>query len=288
MPRSASEPVLRASAVSRSLGGRPVVVKLGGSAMEDSAATAGVLDACLALQTIGIRIAIVHGGGKPIDRVMAEAGLSPRKVQGIRYTDDATLEIVVGVLLEINADLRTAYAARGGMVGGFVGEPNLWPIRGERLVLPGLDMQPVDLGHVGRVTKVDDAVKDHLAYEAVPILPSLAVGPDGGWLNVNADSVAAAVGGAIGAEAVLFLTDTPGILADRANPNSLVASLSVSEANEWIAKGIIAGGMIPKVEACFEALAAGAARAVILDGRDPHMLVAQFSSDRPFGTAIVP
>ena len=90
------------------------------------------------------------------------------------------------------------------------------------------------------------------------------------------------------AEAVLFLTDTPGVLKDRANPKSLVSRLTVSEAREWIASGTIAGGMIPKVEACFEALAAGAARAVILDGRNPHTLIAQFSSDQPFGTAIVP
>jgi acetylglutamate kinase len=288
MPKSAADPVLRVTAASRSLGGRPVVVKLGGSAMEDPAATAGVLDACLALQTLGIRVVIVHGGGKPIDRAMATAGLAPKKVAGIRYTDDATLAIVVGVLLEINTGLRTAYAAKGGIVGGFVGEPDVWPIRGERLMLPGLDLQPVDLGHVGRVTRVDDAVKDHLAYEAVPILPSLAVGPDGGWLNVNADSVAAAVGGAVNAASVLFLTDTPGVLADRANPASLLPSLTVSEARRLIDDGSIQGGMIPKVEACFEALAAGAGRAVILDGRDPHTLVAHFASDRPFGTAVVP
>ena len=117
---------------------------------------------------------------------------------------------------------------------------------------------------------------------------SSMVGPDGGWLNVNADSVAAAVGGAVNAESVLFLTDTPGILKDRANPQSLVPRLTVSEAREWIASGIIAGGMIPKVEACFEALEAGAERAVILDGRNPYILVALFSSDQPFGTAIVP
>ena len=133
-------------------------------------ATDGVLDACLALQTLGIRIVIVHGGGKPIDRAMAEAGLSPKKVSGIRYTDDATLGIVVDVLLEINAGLRTALASKGGIVGGFVGEPDVWPIRGERLLLPGLDLQPIDLGHVGKVVRVDDAIKDHLAFGAVPIL----------------------------------------------------------------------------------------------------------------------
>ncbi|MFO0935491.1 MAG: acetylglutamate kinase [Gemmataceae bacterium] len=283
MLRESAESVILAAAHSRRLAGRPIVVKLGGSAMEDPTATAGVLDACLALQTIGIRLIVVHGGGKPIDRAMADAGLAPKKVQGIRYTDDATLEIVVRTLLKINGELRTQYAGRGGIVGGFVGEPGVWPIHGERMTLNG-----ADLGHVGRVTKIEDAIRDHLAYEAMPILPSLAVGPDGNWLNVNADSVASAIGGALQADSVLFLTDTPGVLKDRANPESLVPHLTVSEARTWIAEGIIAGGMIPKVEACFEALAAGAKRAVIIDGRVPHTLIALFSSDRPYGTAIVP
>lgn len=284
MPQSpAAEAVLRITARSRALNGRPLVVKLGGSAMEEPAATAGMLDACLALQTAGFRLVLIHGGGKPIDRAMDDAGLTPKKIAGIRYTDDTTLEIVVRVLLEINAGLRSDLAHRGGRVGGFIGEPDVWPIRGERLVKEG---QSIDFGHVGRVTHVDDSIHDHLRIETIPILPSLAVGPDGGWLNVNADSVAAAVGGAIGAEGVYFLTDTPGVMKDRANPESLAPHLSASEAREWIANGMIAGGMIPKVEACFEALAAGVSRAAILDGRNPFTLLDAFASDRPTGTVI--
>lgn len=283
MSLSPAEAVLRLTARSRALNGRPLVVKLGGSAMEEPAATAGMLDACLALQTAGFRLVLIHGGGKPIDRAMDDAGLTPKKVAGIRYTDDATLEIVVRVLLEINSGLRSDLAHRGGRVGGFIGEPDVWPLHGERLVRPG---QTVDFGHVGRIIRVDPSVQDHLRIETIPILPCLAVGPDGGWLNVNADSVAAAVGGAIGAEGVYFLTDTPGVLKDRANPHSLIPHLDASEAREWIANGTISGGMIPKVEACFEALAAGVDRAAILDGRNPFALLDLFASDRATGTVI--
>jgi acetylglutamate kinase len=278
--------LLRTADRLRRLGGKPVVVKLGGSAMEEPEATASVLASVAALQAIGVRVAVVHGGGKPIDRAMADAGLTPRKVQGIRVTDPETLAIVVRVLHEINSGLRQQLARLGGRVGGFIGEAEIWPIRGDRLMLPGLDLQPIDIGHVGQVTQVDSVVADHLAMGSVPILPSLAVGPDGGWLNVNADSVAAAIGGAIGADTVYFLTDTPGVLADRANPESRIARLSESDARSLIATGAIAGGMIPKVQACFDVLAAGIGRAVILDGRDPAALLADFACDPPTGTAI--
>lgn len=282
----AATALLRTSARLRRLRNRPIAVKLGGSAMEDPDATASVLSSCVALQSFGVRIVVIHGGGKPIDRAMAAANLVPKKISGIRYTDDATLEIVVRVLHELNADLRRQFAESGGTVGGFIGEPDVWPVRGDRLLLPGLDLQPVDLGHVGKVTSIEQSIHDLIAMGSVPILPSLAVGPDGNWLNVNADSVASAIGGAVNAESIYFLTDTPGVLRDRANPNSPIRHLRESEARALIADGVIAGGMIPKVEACFDALAAGIERAVILDGREPSSLLADFSTDHPSGTSI--
>lgn len=270
----------------RAARGRPRVVKLGGSAMEDPAATAGMVNAVVALQNLGLDLILVHGGGKPIDRAMATAGLTPVKVQGRRYTDDATLEIVVRVLFEINADLVAKLTAAGGTARGFAENESQFPLRGGRLMLPGADGPPVDLGRVGTVDGVNSA---RLREPGMPVLPSLAIARgDGGWLNVNADTAAGAVAGVVNAEAVYFLTDTPGVLKDRHDPASLIPTLTAAECRGLIASGVIAGGMVPKVEACLDALAAGAGKAVILDGRDPDSLLAEFLPGVAAGTAVVP
>ena len=259
-----------------------VVIKLGGSAMEDPAATTAVLRAVAEEHRRGTRLILVHGGGKPIDRAMAEAGLQPVKVQGRRYTDAATLEIVVRVLKQINAELATQLRSLGGH-GVALDAQNQHVLRGERLLLPGLDLQPIDLGFVGKVTSVaTDLLKDTMT---VSILASIAVGSEG-MLNINADSAASAVAGALQAESCLFLTDTPGVLKNRHDPSSLATQLTVAECLDWIATGIIDGGMIPKVEACLQAMEAGAGCAVILDGRDTQSLSKWFAGT-PTGTRIV-
>ena len=285
MPPLTSTDRLDLTAKARALSGRPVVVKLGGSAMEDPAATRGTLEAVVALQAAGFKLVLVHGGGKPIDRAMEAAGLTPVKVQGRRFTDDATLEIVVGVLNELNADLERGLRDLGGNPVGCRGVAG-FPLFGERLLLPGLDLNPVDLGRVGIVTRVEADALFAVLKEAVPVLPSLCVSADDGdWLNVNADTVAAAVARALAAESVLFLTDTPGILRDVADPGSRIADLTRAECEQLLHDGVIRGGMVPKVEACFDALDAGASRAVILDGRDPNALIAD-ALGRRAGTAI--
>lgn len=281
-----ADALLRAAAKARALRGRSLVVKLGGSAMEDPAATRGTLESVVALETLGVRLVLVHGGGKPIDRAMAAAGLEPRKVAGRRYTDEATLEIVVRVLKdEVNAGLVRQLCALGADAVGVH-----TALVGERLTVPGPDGRRLDLGRVGTVTRVDAGLLTGSAGagNTIPVVPSLAVGADGGWLNVNADTAAAAVAGMTGADACFFLTDTPGVLRNVREPGSLIPRLTASESRHLIADGVIAGGMIPKVEACFEALATGAGRAVILDGRDPHALLGEFVTDRATGTEIVP
>ncbi|MBA4065958.1 MAG: acetylglutamate kinase [Isosphaera sp.] len=262
--------------------GRPVVVKLGGSAMEDPAATDACLRSVAALHLLGVPLVLVHGGGKPIDRAMAEAGLTPRKVAGRRYTDETTLAIVVRVLNEINARLVSAIRDFGAVA---FGETDL--LDGERLGLVGTD-GPIDLGRVGRVTGVDHprCWDDTSWGTPVPVIPSLALDPDGGWLNVNADTAAAAVAGQLNARSAIFLTDTPGVLRDRHDPASLVPHLTERECRDLIASGVIDGGMVPKVEACFEALEAGASAALILDGRVPFSLLDVFLSDTFTGTEI--
>jgi acetylglutamate kinase len=280
--------LLTATARSRALRGRARVVKLGGSAMEEPAATTATLESVVALQTLGVQLLLVHGGGKPIDRAMESAGLVPKKVAGRRYTDEPTLEIVVRVLGELNLDIARQINDLGGRANGFR-DGATFPLAGERLTLTNADGSTIDLGHVGRPTVVNEGLLLECVENAVtPVIPSLCRSAEGGWLNVNADTVASAVAGAFDTEAVIFLTDTPGILRDKNDANSRIDSLSVAECRHLIEAGVIDGGMIPKVEACFEALAAGAERAVILDGRVPHGLLADFAGEPIAGTEIVP
>lgn len=265
---------------------RPVVVKLGGSAMEDPAATDACLKSVATLNRLGVPLVLVHGGGKPIDRAMAEAGLTPKKVAGRRYTDDATLEIVVRVLREINHNLTLQLSALGSDASAMM-DADHYPLKGKLLRLVGSDSQQIDLGRVGFVAEVDTTEFEWRLRECgdIPVIPSLAY-DDTGWLNVNADTAASAVAGALKADKAIFLTDTPGVLRDRANPKSLIPKLTEAECRELIASGVIDGGMVPKVEACFEALEAGAKTALILDGRVPYSLLDVFLHDTFTGTAI--
>ena len=278
-----AEVLIEALSYIRSFRNRLTVIKLGGSAMEDAAALRATLQDVLFMETVGLRPVLVHGGGKPIDRAMAAAGLHPRKVLGRRYTDDATLDIVVRVLKdEINPGIVDQLNQLGGNA---VSAASL--LRGERLTLSGPDGSAVDLGRVGTVTRVDtDRLRDLIARGTVPVIPSLALDAAGRWLNVNADTAASAVAGALVADKVVFLTDTPGVLRDRADTGSLFPRLTEAECRGLIGSGVIDGGMVPKVEACFEALAAGARSVAILDGRVPYSLLDVFLKDTFAGTEI--
>jgi len=267
---------------------RRTVIKLGGSAMEDAAALAATLQDVVFMATVGMRPVLVHGGGKPIDRAMAEAGLQPRKVHGRRYTDEATLAIVVRVLChEINAGIVRQIRDLGGRaVGLHTGA--MQALFGEKLSLSGDDGKPIDLGRVGKVTRVDRGlIDDFCAGGVVPVIPSVALDAAGQWLNVNADTAAAAVASELPAEKLVFLSDTPGILADRANPNSLLPCLDASDCSRLIRDGVIDSGMIPKVEACLDSLRAGVHKTHLVDGRLRHSLLLEIYTDQGVGTEIV-
>jgi acetylglutamate kinase len=266
---------------------RLIVIKLGGSAMEDPEALRSHLQDVVFMATVGLRPILVHGGGKPIDRAMAAAGLVPRKIQGRRYTDNATLDIVVRVLRhEINAAVVAELRQLGGRAVGLHSEA-LQCLFGNKLLLPGDNGQPVDLGLVGQVTRVDgDLVETFCKAAVVPVIPSLVVDQDGQWLNVNADTAAAAVAARVRAEKLVFLTDTPGILRDRADEESLIRSLDPASCRELIAEGVIDTGMIPKVEACLESLQAGVGKTHMIDGRLRHSLLLEIYTDRGVGTEI--
>lgn len=266
---------------------RLTVIKLGGSAMDNPDSLRSNLHDVVFMATVGLRPILVHGGGRPIDRAMAAAGLKPRKLLGRRYTDDATLAIVVRVLLEeISAGILAQIRQFGGRAVG-LHSGSLQSLFGERLFLPGENGQAVDLGRVGRVTRVDrDLIETFCTAGVIPVIPSLAFDADGHWLNVNADTAAAAVAGELQAEKLVFLTDTPGILMDRRDEHSLVRNLNAAGCRDLIARGIIDEGMIPKVEACLDSLQAGVRQTHVIDGRLRHSLLLEIYTDQGVGTEI--
>jgi acetylglutamate kinase len=266
---------------------RLTVIKLGGSAMEEAETLQATLQDVVFMATVGMPAVLVHGGGKAIDGAMTEAGLQPRKVQGRRYTDDATLEIVVRVLREACDDIVTQIRRLGGRAVGLHGG-SLQCLFGEKLLLPRPGEPPLDLGRVGHVTRVERALlADLCAAHVVPVIPSLALDEAGGWLNVNADTAAAGVAANLQAEKLVFLTDTPGILLNRTEEDSLVRSLDAIGCRDLIARGVIEAGMIPKVEACLESLHAGVRKTHMIDGRLRHSLLLEIYTDRGVGTEIV-
>ncbi len=282
-----AEALIEALGYFRRFRGSMIVIKLGGSAMEDPDALRATLQDVVFLETAGLRPVIVHGGGKAIDRAMAEAGLQPKKIRGRRVTDDDTLSIVVRVLrAEICAGIVRQIRDFGGRSVGLHGG-SLQALFGEKLILETED-GPVDLGQVGRVNRIDrKVIEDFTLGGVVPVLPSVALDAQGRWLNINADTAAAAVALAIRAEKLVFLSDTPGILLDRNNPASLIPTLDAKECLDLMRRRIIDEGMIPKVEACLDALRGGVGKVHMVDGRTKHALLLEIFTDKGIGTEIV-
>ena len=275
----------------RKFHGRFTVIKLGGSVMEDPESLRALLVDVVFMQMVGMRPVVVHGGGKAITVAMEKAGLTPRFVQGRRYTDAATLEIVARVLAEeINADIVRHINKFGGRASGLHRKATLQCLYGRRLTLADGPAGPVDLGLVGEVTEVETPlIENYCLAGVVPVLPSLAEDEEheGQLLNVNADTAAAAVAQALRAEKLVFLTDTPGILLKKDEPASLIPGLTPKDCRELIAQGVIDRGMIPKVEACLTSLEAGVHKTHIIDGRLPHALLLEIFTDTGIGTEIV-
>jgi len=272
----------------RQFRGKITVIKLGGSVMEDERAMTHLLLDVVFMETVGMRPVVVHGGGAAISRATAEAGLQTRFAHGRRYTDDATLEIVERVLAgEVNQQL----ARRINQLGGRAEPLNFCTTNvlfGERIHLLGDDGQPIDLGHVGEITRVDRAtVEDLCRKDVVPVIPSMCISDRGEKLNVNADTSATAVARALRAEKLVFLSDVNGVRRDKDDPDSLVHSLSAEEAREMIAGGTVEAGMIPKVQACLETLQCGVSKVHIIDGRLRHSLLLEIYTSKGVGTEIV-
>jgi acetylglutamate kinase len=267
------------------------VIKLGGSVMEDPEALRHLLVDIVFMETVGMRPIVVHGGGAAISRAMQEAKIEPRFIQGRRYTDNATLAIVERVLAgAINESIAAQIEELGGraMPLNFTGETNNNVLFGERLTLQGEGGAEIDLGHVGRVTRVDRDTIENLCYAGqVPVIPSMAETTSGARLNVNADTAATAVAQALGAEKLVFLSDVNGVRRDKNDPNSLIHSLKADEARRLIAQRAIEAGMIPKVEGCLETLQKGVRKIHIIDGRIRHSLMLEIYTNEGIGTEIV-
>lgn len=285
-----AETLIEALSYIRRFRDKLTVIKLGGSAMEDPDALRATLQDVVFMETVGMQPILVHGGGKAIDRAMNRANLTPTKIHGRRVTDDATLEIVVDALLnEVNVGIVQQIREMGGRAVGLCRD-SLQCLFGEKLLLPSSeeDGEPIDLGHVGKVTQVDGAlIRDFCTAGVVPVIPCLAQTEFGDWLNINGDTAAAAVAGHLQAEKLVFLTDTPGILRDRNESQSLIRHLDGTMCQDLIREGIIDGGMIPKVEACLESLREGVRKTHMIDGRLTHSLLLEIYTDSGVGTEIV-
>jgi len=283
-----ADTLIEALAWIRNFRDKVTVIKLGGSVLDDRDALRHLLLDILFMESVGMRVVVVHGGGKRISRAMEEAGLEPRFVQGRRFTDDATLEIVERKLaVETCNDLADEFERLGGraMTLNFESTNVLF---GERLTLPDGAGGSIDLGHVGHVTRVDRQTIENLCYAGqVPFLPSMCIDAAGQKYNVNADSAATAVAQALGAEKLVFLSDVPGVLRDRNDPASIITTLDERTARRSIAEGIIEAGMIPKVEACLETLERGVRKIHIIDGRVRHSLLLEIFTTGGVGTQIV-
>jgi acetylglutamate kinase len=267
---------------------RYVVIKLGGSALEEPEAVNRCLGDVIFMEAVGMRPILVHGGGRSISAAMKTAGIEPRFVQGRRYTDEATMNIVARVLAEeICESLVDEIRRQGGRaVGMHYRSMNV--LIGEQLQLPGDDGRPVDLGRVGHVVDLQrEALLATCRAGTIPVLPSVALDRDGQKLNVNADTAAAALARMLKAEKLVFLSDVPGIFRDKRDPSTLISHLTAAQCRELIASGVIDAGMVPKVEAALEALAAGVRKIHIIDAGLPHSLLLETYQDRGVGTEIV-
>lgn len=265
---------------------KTTVIKLGGSMMQDESALRHTLLDIVFMETVGMRPVVVHGGGAEISAAMDKAGLEPRFVQGRRFTDDQTLEIVTRVLAgEVNRKIAESIENLGGraMTLNFESTNVLY---GDRLEIQDDGGQTVDLGHVGTITRVDRSVIENLCYAGqVPVIPSMCEDSRTGQrMNVNADTAATAVAQAVGADKLIFLSDVNGVRTNKDDPDTLIPSLSPAAAKQMIHDGQIAEGMIPKVEACLETLKNGVGKVHIIDGRLRHSLLLEIYTNQGVGT----
>jgi acetylglutamate kinase len=271
----------------RSFRGKIVVVKLGGSILDDVELQKNLLTDIVFMATVGIQPILVHGGGKAITAAMNEAGLEPVWVQGRRYTDERTLAIAERTLVKTVNQPVCDFLRQMGIKAMGLHSLSSCVVFAEPLRLEGADGRKIDLGLVGKVTDVNaDLLQTLCASGVVPVIAPVARAKTGGKLNVNADSVAGHVAAAVKSEKLVVLSDTHGIRRDVNDPESWISSVSEQQIEQMIADKIISAGMMPKVESCLTALDGGVRKAHIIDGRIPHSLLLEIYTDKGIGTQI--
>ncbi len=267
--------------------GAVIVVKFGGSAMEERRNFEGILADVAFMECVGMLPVIVHGGGKAISRAMTEAGLTPKFVKGLRVTDEAAIRVVEDVIThKVNTGIVAALEAQGAKARRIDGD-TVFQVE-KRIAVDKATGETLDWGYVGDIKRVDIApVRAFVDAGLIPVVTPLGRGTDGKLYNLNADDAAAAMAQALRARKLAFLSDVPGLLRDRDDERSLLSTLRIREVEELIRNGTIDGGMLPKIKSCVEALEAGVKKIHIIDGRLPHSLLLEIFTDKGVGTEII-
>jgi acetylglutamate kinase len=268
----------------RRFSGKIIVIKYGGAAMINEGVRQSVIQDLILMEQVGMKPVLVHGGGPEIDRMLKKLNKEAVFVEGLRYTDDETMEIVQMVLAgKVNKDLVELFSRAGGKAVGVCGSDG-GLFMGKRLRRNGQD-----LGLVGDIQTVNsEVIRTLLDNGIIPVVASIALKGDeeGGFYNVNADTAAGALAIALKAEKLILLTDVPGVMEDKTDLGTLIREMDVQMAKTLMKKGVIKAGMIPKVEGCLQALAQGVSAAHIVDGRSPHSLLVELFTDTGMGTMI--
>jgi acetylglutamate kinase len=263
------------------------VIKLGGSTMEDPAIVKGILNDAVFLENAGIRIVIVHGGGKAITAAMKRAGLKSEFVEGLRVTDKASIRIVEKVLVnKINAGLVKIINRLGGHAVGFSAADNGVLQAKKECVIKNQagKTKKIDIGFVGKITQIyTHPIYRLLNVERIPVIAPLGLGNDGFVYNINADTAACEIAGRLKAEKLIFVTDVDGIM----NKGGLVSSLTIRDVERLTKQKVITGGMIPKTKSMIKALKRGVRKTHIINGNIPHSLLLEIYTDKGIGTELV-
>lgn len=270
----------------RTFFGKTFVIKYGGNAMINEELKKAVILDLILLKYIGINPVIVHGGGPEISQMLKKVGKETKFVNGLRVTDDETMEIVQMVLVgKVNMEIVSLINKYGGKAVGLSGKDGNLILAKKHYPDDGSD---IDLGYVGDIDRINPDMLHLLSKEGyIPVVSSIGVGYDGESFNINADLVAGELAAALQAEKLIMLTDVEGIYQDYQDKGSLISALQVDVARDLINSGKIDGGMIPKVEACIRALESGVARTHIIDGRGLHSVLLEIFTDTGIGTMVV-
>ncbi len=260
---------------------RTVVIKYGGAAMKNNQLKEKVIRDIVFLSSVGVRPVVVHGGGPEINSWLSKLGIEPEFKDGLRVTDAATMDVVEMVLVgRVNKELVDLINRAGALAVGICGK--------DGNTIQARHVGKEDIGFVGEVSNVEPKLVETLVNSGyVPVISSVAADERGQPHNINADTVAGELAAALGAEKLILLTDTPGILENYQDPSTLITQLDIKEARELIGQGIVSGGMIPKVNCCIRSLAQGVGAAHIIDGRVPHALLLEIFTDKGIGSMIV-